>query len=320
MAKIVVVDAFTGNPGDISWDNFKNLGELVIYDRTTPEQLLERCRDAEIILTNKVKFFKTEIDALPKLRYIGILATGTNIVDLTYTRSKGIAVTNVPDYSSASVAQHVIAFILHFCAKVAEHNEAVKKGAWVKSPDFSFTVAPLRELAGTTLAVIGLGSIGRKTAEIAHALGMKIIAAEQSSMGKFTLPYPVKWLPVNEVFQLADFLTLHCPLTPKTEKIINTETLKQMKKTAYVINTGRGPLIDEDALAEALNSGKIAGAALDVLSTEPPSEKNPLLTARNCIITPHIAWASFEARKRLLQIAGENLAAFLKNEAKNLVN
>ena len=318
--KIVVLDAYTGNPGDLSWEKFETEGEVILYDRTAPKDIVSRCQGAEVVLTNKVKIMKDEIDALPSLKYIGVLATGTNVVDLVHARSKGIDVTNVPGYSSDSVAQHVIALILHFSSKIAEHDAAVHKGDWVNSPDFCFTLGTLSELSGKSLGVIGLGSIGRKIAEIAVALGMKIVAAEQSSMNSLQLAYHVDWVPVEEVFSKSDYITLNCPLTPKTEEIVNAENLSRMKSSAYIINTGRGPLIDEQALADALNNGQIAGAGLDVLSTEPPSADNPLLSAKNCVITPHIAWASLEARGRLLDTAAENVASFAKGSTQNLVN
>lgn len=318
--KIVVLDAYTGNPGDLSWEKFEVVGEVTLYDRTAPEEVVSRCQGAEIVLTNKVKIMKDEMDALPSLKYIGVLATGTNVVDLEHARSKGIDVTNVPGYSSDSVAQHVIALILHFSSKIAEHDAAVHKGDWVNSPDFCFTLGTLSELSGKSLGVIGLGSIGRKIAEIAVALGMKIVAAEQSSMNRLQLAYNVDWVPVEDVFRKSDYITLNCPLTPKTEEIVNAENISKMKSTAYIINTGRGPLIDEQALADALNKGQIAGAGLDVLSTEPPSADNPLLSAKNCVITPHIAWASLEARGRLLDTAAENVASFAKGATQNLVN
>ena len=319
--KIVVLDSYTGNPGDLSWSQFEELGELALYDRTAPEEVIERCQGAEIVLSNKVKIQKDEIDALsPTLKYIGVLATGTNVIDLEYARSKGIDVTNVPGYSTDAVAQHVIAMMLHFSSMVSVHDDAVHKDQWVNSPDFCFTLGTLRELSGKTLGVVGLGSIGRKIAKIADAIGMKIVASHQSSMNRLDLPYDVEWLPVDEVFAKADYLTLNCPLTPQTDKLVNAERLNSMKESAYIINTGRGPLIDEQALADALNSGQIAGAGLDVLSTEPPSPENPLLSAKNCVITPHIAWASIEARTTLHRIAAENVVSFQNGQTQNLVN
>ena len=317
--KIVILDAFTSNPGDLSWDAIEELGELTVYERTTPEEVLERCTGSEIIFTNKVILNSETIEQLPELKYIGVLATGTNVVDLNFAKERGICVTNIPGYSTDSVVQHVLALMLHFSSKVSVHNDAVQKGDWVNSIDFSFTLGTLNELSGKTLGIIGLGTIGRKLARVADAMGMKIVAAHQSSMDRLELPYEVEWLPVDEVFALADFLSLNCPLTPETEKVVNAEHLKKMKSSAIVINTGRGPLVDEQALADALNNGTIAGAGLDVLSTEPPAGDNPLLSAENCVITPHIAWASREARARLIAIAADNLTSFMAKNPKNTV-
>ena len=318
--KIVILDAFTSNPGDLSWDAIEELGELTVYERTTPEEVLERCTGSEVIFTNKVILNSETIEQLPELKYIGVLATGTNVVDLNFAKEKGICVTNIPGYSTDSVVQHVLALMLHFSSKVSVHNDAVQQGDWVNSIDFSFTLGTLNELSGKTLGIIGLGTIGRKLARVADAMGMKIVAAHQSSMDRLELPYEVEWLPVDEVFALADFLSLNCPLTPETEKVVNAEHLKKMKSSAIVINTGRGPLVDEQALADALNNGTIAGAGLDVLSTEPPAGDNPLLSAKNCVITPHIAWASREARARLIAIAADNLSSFLSGIPQNVVN
>ena len=318
--KIVILDAFTSNPGDLSWDAIEELGELTVYERTTPEEVLERCTGSEVIFTNKVILNSEIIEQLPELKYIGVLATGTNVVDLNFAKERGICVTNIPGYSTDSVVQHILALMLHFSSKVSVHNDAVQQGDWVNSIDFSFTLGTLNELSGKTLGIIGLGTIGRKLARVADAMGMKIVAAHQSSMDRLELPYEVEWLPVDEVFALADFLSLNCPLTPETEKVVNAEHLKKMKSSAIVINTGRGPLVDEQALAEALNNGTIAGAGLDVLSTEPPAGDNPLLSAKNCVITPHIAWASREARARLIAIAADNLTSFMAKKPKNTVN
>ena len=318
--KIVILDAFTSNPGDLSWDAIEELGELTVYDRTTPEEVLERCTGSEIIFTNKVILNSETIEKLPELKYIGVLATGTNVVDLNFAKERGICVTNIPGYSTDSVVQHILALMLHFSSRVSVHNDAVQKGDWVNSIDFSFTLGTLNELSGKTLGIIGLGTIGRKLARVADAMGMKIVAAHQSSMDRLELPYEVEWLPVDDGFALADFLSLNCPLTSETEKVVNAEHLKKMKSSAIVINTGRGPLVDEHALADALNNGTIAGAGLDVLSTEPPAGDNPLLSAKNCVITPHIAWASREARARLIAIAADNLSSFLSEVPQNVLN
>jgi len=318
--KMVILDAYTSNPGDLSWESFHEFGELIVHERTSPEHVLERCVGCEVVFTNKVVLNAETIEQLPELKYIGVLATGTNVVDLNFAKERGVCVTNIPGYSTDSVVQHVLAFLLHFSSKVSIHNDAVHEGNWVNSKDFCFTLGALNELSAKTLGIIGLGTIGRKLAKVADALGMKIIAAHQSSMNRLELPYEVEWLPVDEVFVRVDFLSLNCPLTPDTDKVVNAERLKKMKGSAIVINTGRGPLIDEQALANALNNGTIAGAGLDVLSTEPPAVDNPLLTAKNCVMTPHIAWASREARKRLIAIAAENLSAYLSANPQNMVN
>jgi len=318
--RITVLDGYTSNPGDLSWDAFEELGEITVHERTTPEEVVSRCLGCEVVFTNKVVMDAGIIDQLPDLKYIGVLATGTNVIDLEHAGKKGVCVTNIPGYGTDSVVQHILAFILHFSSKVSIHDEAVHQGDWVNSKDFCFTLGTLNELSGSTLGIIGLGTIGRKLAKVADAMGMKIIAAHQSSMDRLELPFEVEWLPVDEVFARSDFLSLNCPLTADTENLVNAERLQKMKSSAVLINTGRGPLVDEQALADGLNEGTIAGAGLDVLSTEPPATDNPLLTAKNCVITPHVAWASLQARKRLLVIAAENLSAYLRAEPKNRVN
>ena len=318
--KIVILDAYTSNPGDLSWSAFEEFGELTVYERTMPEEVLERCTGSEIIFTNKVILNSETIEQLPELKYIGVLATGTNVVNINFAKERGVCVTNIPGYSTDSVVQHILALMLHFSSQVSVHNDAVQKGDWVNSNDFSFTLGSLNELSGKTLGIIGLGTIGRKLARVADAMGMKIVASHQSSMDRLELPYEVEWLPVDEVFVLADFLSLNCPLTSETEKVANADRLKKMKSSAIVINTGRGQLVDEHALADALNNGTIAGAGLDVLSTEPPAGDNPLLSAKNCVITPHIAWASREARARLIAIAADNLSSFLSEVPQNVLN
>lgn len=318
--KIVILDAFTSNPGDLSWDALKEFGKVTVHDRTAPNEVVARCAGCEVVLTNKVVLNAKIMDQLADLKYIGVLATGTNVVDLDYARQRGICVTNIPGYSTDSVVQHIVAFMLHFSSMVSMHNDAVHKGDWVNSKDFCFTLGTLNELSGSTLGIIGLGTIGRKLAKVADALGMKIVAAHQSSMNRLELSYNVEWLQVDEVFAQADFLSLNCPLTPETEKLVNAERLQKMKSSAIIINTGRGPLVNEQALAVALNSGTIAGAGLDVLCTEPPIRDNPLLSANNCVITPHIAWASREARGRLIATAADNLTAFISKNPKNTVS
>ncbi|HAD20948.1 MAG TPA: glycerate dehydrogenase [Opitutae bacterium] len=317
--KITVLDGYTSNPGDLSWEAFEELGELTVHDRTTPEEVVSRCAGCEVVFTNKVVMDAGIMDQLPDLKYIGVLATVTNVIDLEHASEKGICVTNIPGYGTDSVVQHILAFMLHFSSKVSVHNDAVHEGNWVNSVDFCFTLGTLNELSGKTLGVIGLGTIGRKLAKVADAMGMKIMASHQSSMNRLELPYEVEWLPVDDIFARADFLSLNCPLTQETDKIVNTDRLQKMKNTAILINTGRGPLIDEQALADGLNRGTIGGAGLDVLSSEPPAEDNPLLTAKNCVITPHIAWASREARDRLIAIAKDNLSAYLSGISRNRV-
>ena len=317
--KITILDAHTSNPGDLSWDAFEEFGKVTVHDRTTPKEVVARCAGCEAVLTNKVVLNAEIMDQLPDLKYIGVLATGTNVVDLDYARQRGICVTNIPGYSTDSVVQHILAFMLHFSSMVSIHNDAVHQEDWVNSKDFCFTLSTLNELSGSTLGIIGLGTIGRKLAKVADAMGMKIVAAHQSSMNRLELPFEVEWLPVDEVFARSDFLSLNCPLTPETDRLVKAPRLQKMKSSAVVINTGRGPLVDEQALADALNNGTIAGAGLDVLSTEPPSADNPLLGAKNCVITPHIAWSSMEARSRLIAIAADNLSAYLEGNPKNQV-
>ena len=304
--KIVVLDGYTVNPGDLSWSAFESLGELTVYDRTAPELVLERAAGAEAVLTNKTVLSAATLAALPDLRYIGVLATGMNVIDLDAAKDRGVAVTNVPAYGSSSVAQMVFALLLELTNQTSLHNQAVHDGAWVASEDFSFTRAPLIELDGLTLGVVGLGAIGQVVARMGLAFGMTVMGNSQTPKN---LP-GITDADLDTIFTKADVITLHCPLTPETEQLINADRLKQMKSNAFLINTGRGPLVDEVVLARALNEGDIAGAGLDVLSVEPPNPDNPLLNAKNCVITPHIAWATRAARARLLNIAAEHLATF----------
>jgi glycerate dehydrogenase len=319
MTSIVVLDGYTLNPGDLSWDELKQLGEVTLYDRTSPEDIPSRAAHAEIVLTNKTPLSGETLAKLPKLRYIGVLATGYNIVDIHAARERGIPVTNVPAYSTQSVAQLVFALLLELCHRVRLHSDAVHSGEWTNSADFSFTKSPLVELADKTLGLIGLGRIGLQTARIAQAFGMRVIAVG-SGRSQPEAYEGIEWVDRETLFRTSDVVSLHCPLTPETERMINAQWLRQMKPTAILINTSRGGLIDESALAEALHSGAIAGVALDVLSTEPPGEDNPLLNAPNCIITPHIAWATKEARSRLMDAAVENIRCYLAGQAANVVN
>ena len=327
---IVILDSHTTSPlpGDAaatadhpSWEPVASLGKLTIYPRTNRKDILVRAQDASIVLTNKTPLTAATLAALPKLRYVGILATGVNVIDLPAACKHGVKVANVPGYSSSSVAQHVFSLILEMLNAPAAHNEAVHRGQWTDSPDFSFTVAPLTELAGKTLGIVGVGDIGKRVATIAHALGMNIAAAHQSSMHRVNLPgIDIDWLPLDALLGKVDILSLHCPLNEQTHHLLNADRLARLKPSARIINTGRGQLIDEPALARALENQQLAGAALDVLSAEPPAADNPLLTAPNCLITPHIAWATREARARLIQIAADNIRAFLQGEPQNIVN
>jgi glycerate dehydrogenase len=315
---IVVLDGYTLNPGDLTWKDLEALGPCKVYDRSAPEEVVPRAKDAEIILTNKTLLSSDTIKQLPKLKYIGVLATGYNIVDIDAARNIDIPVTNVPTYSTQSVAQIVFAHLLNLAHHAAHHAQTVRSGRWTSSPDFCYWDTPLIELAGLTMGIIGFGKIGQATAKLALAFGMNVIfydIAKPSSTPEGCQPAGMDY-----IFRTSDIISLHCPLTSDTKKIINTERLEMMKKTAFLINTSRGPLVDEQAVADALNNEKIAGAGLDVLSEEPPDESNPLLTARNCCITPHIAWATLAARKRLLQVAINNVASFLAGKPQNVVN
>ena len=316
--KIVILDGYTLNPGDLSWEGLFKFGELKAYERTPPELVAERCAEAEIIITNKALVTRETIDCLPALRYIGVTATGVNIVDCEAAAERGIPVTNVPAYGPRSVAQMAFAHILNFTQQTAHHANEVAKGRWANCPDFCFTDFPLVELDGLVLGILGYGDIGKETARIGRAFGMEVIAHSRSLTE--SIPGEVETVDLSELFVRSDFLSLHCPLTPETEKVVNAESLASMKPSAFLINTGRGPLVEEQALANVLNAGKLAGAGLDVLSTEPPQPDNPLIGAKNCIVTPHIAWATLAARKRLLDVTVANLKAFLEGVPKNIVN
>jgi glycerate dehydrogenase len=317
--KIVVLDGLTLNPGDLSWDGLYHLGDVEIHDRTFGEQIIERSKGAEILFTNKTPLGEDEFAQLPDLKYIGVLATGYNIVDIEAAKKRNITVTNIPAYSTNSVAQMTFALILELCLHVQEHSNAVHSGDWVNSPDFSFWKTPLIELADKTMGIIGFGSIGQQVAKVAEAFGMKVIAAKSSNSNSGNNTN-VKRVDLDELLRESDIVSLHCPLFPSTKGIINKGNIEKMKKSAFLINTARGPLIVEEDLAEALNSGRIAGAGVDVLSTEPPKADNPLLTAKNCLITPHISWATFEARTRLMNMAVDNLKAFLQGNPINVVS
>ena len=315
--KIVILDGYTTNAGDLSWNGISELGDLTVYDRTAPGEVIDRCLGAEAVLTNKVVFTDDVMQALPQLKYIGVLATGYNVVDIDAARRRGIVVTNVPAYSTPSVAQMVFAHLLNITNQVALHDRQVHEGRWAGNRDFCFYSAPLIELAGKQMGIVGLGQTGSAVAKIALALGMRVMAF--TSKAQESLPEGITKGSLNEVFATSDVVSLHCPLTPDTKHVVNAERLATMKPSAIVINTGRGPLVDEQHLADALNRGTIAAAAVDVLSTEPPAADNPLLTARNCHITPHIAWASQAARARLIDTLSSNLKGYISGNVVNNV-
>ena len=310
--KIVVLDGYTENPGDLSWGPLQELGELTVYDRTPPEAVLERIGDAEAIYTNKTVLSRELIQAMPSVRFIGVLATGYNVVDVQAARERGIVVCNIPTYGTDAVAQYVFALLLELCHRVAHHAQAVQEGRWTACPDFCFWDYPLIELSGKTMGIVGYGRIGQRTAQIARAFGMQVLAYD-------AFVQAAECVPLDELLERSDVVSLHCPLFPETRRIIRGETIARMKDGAILINTSRGPLVDEAALREALTSGKLYGAAVDVVSTEPVQPDNPLLGLENCLITPHIAWAPRESRQRLMDIAVENLRCFLRGAPQNVV-
>ncbi|MDD9266471.1 D-2-hydroxyacid dehydrogenase [Paenibacillus sp. GCM10023248] len=316
--RIVVLDGYTLNPGDLDWDGLHQLGDIVVYDRTAEAQITDRAADADIVLTNKTPLSAATIRQLPKLRYIGVLATGYNIINLAAAKEHNVLVTNVPAYSTHSVAQLVFALLLEFAHRVQRHSDSVVSGAWERSVDFCYTVAPLTELSGKTMGLVGLGQIGKQTALIARAMGMNVIA---TGSGRRT-PEPVEgiaWTGLEELLRQADVVSLHCPLTEETQQLINAERLALMKPTALLLNTARGGLLNEADVAQALNDGRLAGAGLDVLTVEPPTPDNPLLHARNVLITPHIAWATKEARARLMATAVANVRAYIDGQPQNVI-
>ena len=309
--KIVVLDGYTLNPGDLSWEGLKELGDVVVYDRTPESQVIERASGAEIVLTNKSIVFKKQIDNLPALKYIGVMATGMNVVDLVAAKERNIVVTNVAGYSTDSVAQHVMALLLGLINKVAYYDQTVKNGDWTRSKDFSYWDGAITELAGKKMGIIGFGAIGKRTAELARAFGMEIISFHKHP--ERDKQDWVEFLPLEEVFASADVVSLHCPLNESNKGFVNRELLKIMKSNAIVINTARGPLINHDDLSDALERGVIAGAGLDVFDVEPPPEVHPVFRSQRCIVTPHQAWATFEARKRLMDGVIQNVKNFLGN-------
>ncbi len=316
--KITVLDGYCLNPGDLSWDALRQLGDLEVFDRTPAEQVVERAAGAAIAFTNKTPMPAAALAKLPELRYIGVLATGYNIVDVEAARSHNIVVTNIPTYGTASVAQFVFALLLELCHNVKRHSDAVRAGEWTRNPDWSFWKSPLVELAGKTMGIVGFGRIGRHTARIADAMGMRVIASD-TFHGEDPGLADFRWGSVEEVLRESAAVSLHAPLFPDTRGMINAQSLRLMKPSAFLINTSRGPLVVDADLAAALNAGKLAGAGVDVLSVEPPEPDNPLLSARNCLVTPHIAWATREARARLMDLAVENLTAFLAGHPKNVI-
>jgi len=316
--KIVVLDGFASNPGDLSWDGLRALGECAIHDRTPASQIVERLRDADIALTNKAPLDRPRIEALPRLRYIGVLATGYNVVDVKAAAERGVVVTNVPAYGTDSVAQLAFALLLELCQRVGDHARGVAQGKWTASQDFCYWDYPLVELAGLTMGIVGYGRIGQKVAHLARAFEMKVVVYTRTPPRH--APEGVRFASLDALFREADVVSLNCPLTPDTERLVNAERLAMMKPSAFLINTGRGPLVDEAALAHALNAGRLAGAGLDVLCKEPPPADNPLLTARNCLITPHLAWGTRAARARLTDVAVGNVKAFIEGRPRNVVS
>ena len=316
--KIVVLDGYTTNPGDLSWDGFEKLGNLTVHERTPYDKIIERIGDAEAVITNKTPITKETIDACPNIKYIGVLATGFNVVDIDAAKAKDIPVANVPAYSTLSVAQLVMALLLEICHNVGAHSKAVFEGRWTSSEDFCFWDYPLMELAGKTIGIIGFGRIGQATGKVAAALGMNVLAynRSESEEGRKIGQY----VTMDELLSKADVISIHAPLSPSTQGLINKDAIAKMKDGAILINTARGPIINEQDVADALNSGKLYAAGLDVVSVEPIKTDNPLLKAKNCYITPHIAWAPTEARTRLIDIATTNLKAFIDGVPVNIVN
>lgn len=318
--RIVNLDGYTTNPGDLSWDGIKRLGDYTVYDRTSPDEVISRAKGAEILIINKTVITKEILDALsPELKYIGLQSTGYNVVDCDYARKIGVTVCNIPAYSTKAVAQLVFAFILQVTNEVALHSQAVKNGEWCTCPDFCFWKKPLTELDGKVIGIIGFGSIGQRVAKLAEAFDMKVLAYAPRPKDKGDLK-TVEFVDLDTLLKNSDIVTCHCPLTDETKGMINAENIGKMKKSAIFINTSRGPVVDEQALADALNSDKIKAACLDVLETEPALESNPLLTAKNCYITPHIAWAAQETRARLLKLLEDNIVAYLNGKPHNVVN
>jgi glycerate dehydrogenase len=318
--RIVFLDGYTLNPGDLDWQPLRELGDLVVHDRTPVNQIVARAQGAPIVLTNKAPLPAATLEQLPELRYIGVAATGYNVVDIAAAKQRGIPVTNIPTYGTDSVAQHTIALLLTMARQVSLHNDAVQRGEWSRNADWCFTLTPIIELTGRTLGVVGFGRIGEAVARIAAAMGMKIITDKANPPTVPTPGYEVELVDLDTLFARSDAITLHCPLTPQTQHMVNAARLAKMKPGAIILNTSRGPLIDNMALAQALRSGKLGGAGLDVLDVEPPPANHPLLGVPRCLITPHIAWYAVEARRRLLGVLADNVKAFLAGKPQNVVN
>ncbi|MDF2566843.1 MAG: D-isomer specific 2-hydroxyacid dehydrogenase NAD-binding [Oscillospiraceae bacterium] len=316
--KIVVLDGFAFAK-NIDLSGLKSVGEVTFYERTPPEQVVERIGDAQIIFTNKVVISQAVIDGCPNLKYIGVFATGYNTIDTSYCKQKGIVVTNIPNYSTDAVAQHVFALILHFYSRVAESDTAVKGGAWQNCPDFCYLNTPIAELRDKTLGIIGFGNIGERVSKIALAFNMNVVVYSRTPKPEYENEN-LSFVSLDELLTASDIVTIHCPLVAETRKLINEQNIDKMKNNAIIINTARGPIVDEQALVQALNEGRIAGAGADVVSKEPILESNPLLSAKNCVITPHVAWAPLQTRQRLMKIAVENLVSFLDGNPINVVS
>lgn len=314
---IVVLDGYSLNPGDLNWQKLESIGKCTFFERTPADELAERIEEADIALTNKVPFSRDILSEAARLKYIGVTATGYNIVDIDAARERGIVVTNVPTYGTQSVAQMVFAHLLNLTQRVGDHAEAVRAGRWASSADWCFWDYPLVELQAKTIGIVGYGRTGRATAQLARAFGMTVIAHNRSAIDATG---DVRQVELDALFRESDVVSLHCPLTPETTRLVNRERLALMKPTAFVLNTSRGGLVDENALADALNHGEIAGAGLDVMDAEPPAAGNPLFAAKNCYITPHIAWATISSRQRLLDLAVENVAEFLAGRPRNVVS
>ncbi|MHC1725963.1 MAG: D-2-hydroxyacid dehydrogenase [Syntrophobacteraceae bacterium] len=316
---IVVTDGFTLNPGDNPWDQIEQMGDLTVYDRTAPGELIERCGDADILIVNKTQIREPSLEQLPRLRYITVAATGYDVVDVVAAGRRGIPVSNVPIYGTDTVAQYVFSAVLHLCHNISEHDAAVKAGEWTRSPDWCFWKKPLVELAGKTLGVVGFGRIGRRVGDLAHAFGMNVLAYGPNR-GADPGYAPFTWVSIEDLFARSDIVSLHCPLTAHNRGFVNRQLLEHMRPSAILINASRGPLVNEEDLAAALNAGTITAAAVDVVAVEPIRPGNPLLSARNLVITPHMAWATIEARQRLMAITADNLRAFQAGRPQNVVN